>query len=460
MKITPPKAIIDEKDPFAHALFGRKEFAESLTNLLQNVEESLVIFINASWGEGKTTFSEMWRAWLKQQSLEVIYFDAYASDYFDDPFVSFSGEIIDLADKHLPGGKELAERREFKETAIEVGKRLASLVAKVGLRAITLNAVEAADLQQLNEIASGISEIGADVIEKEIDNYTKEKDALAKFKESLTKLAVKVREKQNFPLTIIVDELDRCRPDFALGLLERIKHLFDVDGVAFVLLVNREQIEGYIRTVYGNADAESYLLKFGSLFIDLPKQQPVYSLQYQKGVKDYCRSLVNYYGFPAQFMDFHFFATSMGIFAEHFDLTLREIEKAFSITAVYFSSLKPSRFSNRFENEWLVALLSILKVKRQNLFDLLVKGNVSVKQFYKETNLDRLKPSDQSFNWERMKALLDYYLMSDDELKEATESENDGNRDLRQISRDMRANRTQMIPFLCSGLNRFSLKPK
>jgi len=62
-----------------------------------------------------------------------------------------------------------------------------------------------------------------------------------------------------------VDELDRCRPDFALGLLERIKHLFDVEGIAFVLLVNRSQIEGYIRTVYGNADAEAYLLKFGSL---------------------------------------------------------------------------------------------------------------------------------------------------------------------------------------------------
>jgi hypothetical protein len=59
MKINPPKAIIDEKEPFKHTLFGRKEFADSLTGILRNVSENLVIFVNAPWGEGKTTFSQM-----------------------------------------------------------------------------------------------------------------------------------------------------------------------------------------------------------------------------------------------------------------------------------------------------------------------------------------------------------------------------------------------------------------
>jgi predicted KAP-like P-loop ATPase len=209
MKINPPKAIIGKEDPFEYTLFGRKEFAESLTSLLRNVEENLVIFVNAPWGEGKTTFAEMWRAQLKQRNLDVIYFDAYAADYFDDPFVSFSGEILELADKHIPGGKELSERQEFKETAVEVGKRLAGLAIKVGFRAALLGAVESSDLEAVKEIITGASEIGSDVIEKKIENYGVEKDALKKFKESLEKLAAKVREKQKFPLTIIVDELDR-----------------------------------------------------------------------------------------------------------------------------------------------------------------------------------------------------------------------------------------------------------
>jgi hypothetical protein len=124
MKINPPVAIVDENDPFKEALFGRKELAESLTQLLRNVSENLVIFVNAPWGEGKTTFAKMWRRYLEMQNLEVIYFDAYAADYFDDPFVSFSGEILEFVEKRLKE-KGLNERREFKKSAIEVGKRLA-----------------------------------------------------------------------------------------------------------------------------------------------------------------------------------------------------------------------------------------------------------------------------------------------------------------------------------------------
>ena len=101
MKIHPPKITIDPADPFKEALFGRNDFGESLTQLLRNVSESLVIFVNAPWGEGKTTFAEMWKAALRQQKLEVIYFDAYAADYFDDPFVSFSGEILAMVDRRL-----------------------------------------------------------------------------------------------------------------------------------------------------------------------------------------------------------------------------------------------------------------------------------------------------------------------------------------------------------------------
>src|ERR1019366_1078158 len=98
MKIHPPTVTIDANEPFKEALFGRKAFAESLTELLRNVSESLVIVVHGPWGEGKTTFAQMWRADLARQKLDVIYFDAYAADYFHDPFVCFSGEILDMAE--------------------------------------------------------------------------------------------------------------------------------------------------------------------------------------------------------------------------------------------------------------------------------------------------------------------------------------------------------------------------
>jgi hypothetical protein len=171
----------------------------------------------------------MWRGYLTQQKHEVIYFDAYAADYFDDPFVSFSGEILALVDKRLNEGKGLIERKEFQKTAIELGKRLAGLVTKVGIKAVTMGAVDASHLKEFKEIgtelASGVSKIGAEIIEKKIESYAVEKDSLVKFKKSLTKLAAKIREEQGFSLTIIIDELDRYRPDFALGFHRLLSHV-------------------------------------------------------------------------------------------------------------------------------------------------------------------------------------------------------------------------------------------
>lgn len=467
MKINPPKAPIGKEDPFEHTLFGRKEFAESLTNLLRNVEENLVIFVNAPWGEGKTTFAEMWQAKLKKEDLEVIYFDAYAADYFDDPFVSFSGEILDFADKHLPDGKKLKERREFKKTAVEVGKRLAGLAVKVGIRAAALNAFDekhAAELKKISdEIVTGVSEISADAIEKKIEKYGEEKDALQAFKKSLEKLADKVREKQKFPLTIIVDELDRCRPDFALGLLERIKHLFDVKGVAFVLLVNRKQIESYIQTVYGNQDAEAYLLKFGGLFVDLPNQQSLFSYS-EKGRRDFCHMLFPHYGFLRRVKDGNFLARSLELLVEHFDLSLREIEKVFAVMSLYYSSLP----ENQLTNEFLIALLSILKVKHPLIYHLLSRENISVGQFFKETHLDKIKNdrTRQGVSSDWIKDMLDYCLMSDIEYADATKSANGHDSERRRLANmgqwliryDM--SRERVIPFFCSRLDRFTLQPQ
>jgi hypothetical protein len=463
VKINPPKPIIDEKDPFAHALFGRKEFAESLTRLLRNVSENLVIFVNAPWGEGKTTFAQMWRAHLRQQKLEVIYFDAYAADYFDDPFVSFSGEILSLVDKHLSNGKALIERRDFKETAVEVGKRLAGLAVKVGLRAATLSAVQSADLTELQEIATGVSEIGADVIEKKIENYAAEKDSLKKFKQSLAKLAAKVREEQGFPLVILVDELDRCRPDFALGLLERIKHLFDVDGVAFVLLVNRDQIQGYIQTVYGNEDARAYLLKFGNLFVDLPIQQPLISVEYVKGRKDYCQMLFDHYAFPARVMVEGFLHRSLEMLTAQFALTLREIERAFPIMALYYGSVPEGELTNAF----LIAMLSILKVKRPPLYQLLSTQGIPVDRFFQETGLQKFKDENvQGVDQGWVTEILEFCLMSDTEFANATKSDDEANnvrvnfRRTRSWLSPYRIDRKKIIPFLCNRLDRFSVQSK
>jgi hypothetical protein len=76
--------------------------------------------------------------------------------------------------------------------------------------------------------------------------------------------------KDGKPLVFIIDELDRCRPSFALELLERVKHFFAVPNVHFVLGAHLKQLENSVRVTYGSEiDAQLYLQKFISLHVEL-----------------------------------------------------------------------------------------------------------------------------------------------------------------------------------------------
>ncbi|MGL5524761.1 MAG: KAP family P-loop NTPase fold protein [Aeromonas veronii] len=69
--------------------------------------------------------------------------------------------------------------------------------------------------------------------------------------------------KLDYPAFILIDELDRCRPSYAVEMLETIKHIFDIKGVVFVLATDTEQLQHAIKVIYGDGfDAESYLGRF------------------------------------------------------------------------------------------------------------------------------------------------------------------------------------------------------
>lgn len=72
-------------------------------------------------------------------------------------------------------------------------------------------------------------------------------------------------------LVFIIDELDRCKPTFAIETLEVIKHFFDIDNISFVLAIDLEQLSHSIATIYGqNMDSDGYLRKFFDLNIKIP----------------------------------------------------------------------------------------------------------------------------------------------------------------------------------------------
>ena len=112
---------------------------------------------------------------------------------------------------------------------------------------------------------------------KKIEKHDEEKKTVKHFKESLAKFVEKIAESGRLesPVIFFIDELDRCRPSFAIELLERIKHILSVRGIVFVLSLDRSQLSHAIRGRYGAGfDADGYLRRFIDLNFELPVVSP------------------------------------------------------------------------------------------------------------------------------------------------------------------------------------------
>ncbi|WP_322994067.1 KAP family P-loop NTPase fold protein [Castellaniella sp.] len=293
MRILPPPLEIGDEEGFSPRkdIFKRKKFGDGLTNLVQNVEDPLVVLLDSPWGSGKTTFLKMWAGELRKAGHPVIYFDAFAHDHIGNAFLAIAGEVIGLAQKRRIDQRPKAI--QFLNTAAKTGGVIIRGLAKAGVKAATLGALDAADLK---EAVSGVADDLAGVASDGVDEYvkgllerqSKENQTLEEFRKALGELAAELAKPaagespeegeevpalkaQDRPLIFILDELDRCKPTFALDLLETIKHLFSVPNVHFVLSANHAQLRASVQFSYGTGvDATLYLQKFYNFSVSLP----------------------------------------------------------------------------------------------------------------------------------------------------------------------------------------------
>ena len=255
-----------EKNPFEFDLLNREEAVETLTRLISTIEGPCVLAVDAPWGAGKTTFLKIWAQYLRNQHFFVVKFNAWETDFSDDPFVALCAELTRGFGEEEGG--EYA--KEFKKAAVKVIKHISS------------NAVE--------KVTGGLvvpTKLSAELKEKAVETATEERLAkhqqaqavIKEFKEKLEDMARALNDRtaqadagSQKPLVVMIDELDRCRPSYAVELLETAKHLFDVDRIVFVLAVNREQLAHAVRALYGtDFKAENYLRRFFDVDFRLPE---------------------------------------------------------------------------------------------------------------------------------------------------------------------------------------------
>ncbi|WP_245669716.1 P-loop NTPase fold protein [Acinetobacter celticus] len=265
-------------EPFKGDLWGRKQLGEKLTHFISNLQCGATIALDAEWGSGKTWFVKNWKADLEEKNYKVIYIDAFAHDFMEDPFLILSMEILNIVDS------DASVSNRFKDKFISAYHAvLPNLPMLIWSLAMTLmggghfsKGVQDT-ITTVKEATGGVGEKVGELLEeglKEhltelVDNYNTNKNELKYFKQELENL-VKDLE---YPLVFIVDELDRCKPEFSIKLIERIKHFFDIPNIIFVLATNKAQLEESINSFYGFKSTNSYLEKFIDLNIKFPKRE-------------------------------------------------------------------------------------------------------------------------------------------------------------------------------------------
>jgi deoxyadenosine/deoxycytidine kinase len=260
-----------------------KSFAEKLIKHVvaeyPHVEGSLVMSLNGQFGSGKSCFLEMMKNRLEVgQEYDVIHINAWKNDFFDEPVVTIASEIIDHLNKKKGLDEEITSC--LKETLFMV----------IGSCAIATN-------QVINKFTGINVKECAEIVEKDMKDRD-EKMGNAIFKEYVEKsnlfeqlnksLKSYISSLENKPLFILVDELDRSRPNYAVHFLETLKHFFQTKGVVFILGVDKGHLESSIRCLYGDLDFSEYYRKFIHRNVSLPKPDENAVLSYIKSkVEEY-----------------------------------------------------------------------------------------------------------------------------------------------------------------------------
>lgn len=299
----------------------RAKDGKKLSDLVERITEPMVVAVDAPWGAGKSVFLKCWVGAhvLENEGLATtVYFDAFQHDYMDDPLIGLTGVLTERFDNKGPKAKWL-------KTATEAAAKLARPIGRIGLAVITAGATETTGAIVDAGLTAGSKELA-----KASEAFWKKEDgkraAMQEFRGSLEVLAAEQK------LVIVVDELDRCRPDYALNLLEVIKHFFSVKNVHFVLGVNLKELGNAVKARYGSeARAEKYLQKFVTVKMPLiPRPSRSASSQLQ----------IRYFSMVAEAiglrdsLKYDWLIEYLGYVDHHVGLSLRDVERIATLAVV------------------------------------------------------------------------------------------------------------------------------
>lgn len=248
-------------------ILGRQEMVDQILGLMETLSKmrsSCSFALDGPWGSGKTFILNMLEQQLREyqdgEKFIVFHYNCWQYDYYDEPLIAIVSAMLDDIDEYVH-----LFPQEVREIA---GHGL--VVAKQVLKKVALSFLEnkiGVDFSDLPEIVEKIQDETSTAFEEEhgYDNYYAFHKKMEQARVELSKIA------ENQTLVIVVDELDRCLPDYAIKTLERLHHLFaGLNNTIVLMALDKEQLENTIRQIFGeNVNCAAYLKKFVDFELEL-----------------------------------------------------------------------------------------------------------------------------------------------------------------------------------------------
>lgn len=397
-------------------IFGRKKLHDIIMRVATNApDKSLVLALDDKWGNGKTSFVKMMESEINKNhsdTFEVIYFDAFKSDYQSDPFVALTANIYSLV------SKEEGKLKSLGQELLKVGKKLGASFAingaKFAISTFSGGLLSGTTLEKAGEtITDAISSPVEEYIEEKIKTSENELATIERFGTLLTE----IHKESGRKILFIIDELDRARPDFSLDLLEKIKHIFSVEGVVFLLVVNREQFEKSIECRYGNINSRLYLNKFVHYWFTLPKRSYLSNDCLNRfnhsTLKQYLLSIDNGNGFLTRNGAL---INTLAYLLEVNGCSLREAERCYSVFSIIGSANIIHGMSSDI-HKVAMGLVSFLKVHNYQVLSDIIYRKYNLDEILPKLSITKSHMSD-IIELYYIKHLLEYHYTSDEQLKD------------------------------------------
>ena len=271
---------------------SRQPFINLLKNIIANKSKNkngCSIAIDGDWGSGKTWILDALESKLPNDEYLIFHYNAWENDFYEEPLVALLSVMIEKLNEvtKQKSPYESVVTELLKETASDL-EILAVGIAKYFIK-IDIDKSIKNKKNLLNRIKKGTK------IANDIDSMLPLRKTLAEIRNVLKSLSEKLK------ILLVVDELDRCLPEYAIKVLERLHHVCNKMPVFQIVAIDKSNLADSICKVFGknflnptpqhNAMqfADSYLQKIIDISIPLSNGKPNKSLEVMNGLeKEFC----------------------------------------------------------------------------------------------------------------------------------------------------------------------------